>query len=164
MGWQPGRWSGLWRVLSFSLTFLCITLAWVLFRADNLDTAMNIYRGMAGLDGRFILPATYENLLSPVVSSLGLTFVRFDAVQYFEGMREAGHLAIVLFLVLALPNTQEWMSRWRACLEPIQIPHGTFTRMLLWRPSMIHLLVVVTILTVAVSQMFRPTEFLYFQF
>jgi hypothetical protein len=119
---------------------------------------------MAGLDGRFILPATYENLLSPIVSSMGLTFVRFDAIQYFEGMREAGYLAIVLFLALFLPNTQEWMSRWRACLEPIEIPNETFTRMLLWRPSMVHLLVVVTILTVAVSQMFRPTEFLYFQF
>ncbi len=164
MSWQPGRWLGLWRVLSFSLTFLCITVAWVLFRADNLDVAMNVYRGMAGLDGRFVLPATYENLLSPIVSSLGLTFVHFDAIRYFEGMREIGYLAVVLFLALILPNTQEWMSRWGACLEPIQIPNGTFTRMLLWRPSMVYLFVVVTILTVAVSQMFRPTEFLYFQF
>jgi hypothetical protein len=119
---------------------------------------------MAGLDGRFVLPATYENLLSPIVSSLGLTFVRFDAIMYFEGMRQVGYLAAILFVALILPNTQEWMSRWRACLEPIPIPRGTFTRMLLWRPSMVHLLVVVTILFVAASQMFEPTEFLYFQF
>jgi hypothetical protein len=164
MGWQPGRWSGLCRVLSFSLTFLCIVVAWVLFRADNLDTAMNIYRGMAGLDGRFVLPVSYENLLSPIVSSLGLAFVRFDSIMYFEGMREMGYLAAALFVALILPNTQEWMSRWKACLEPIQIPRGTFLRILLWRPSLVHLLVVVAILFIAASQMFRPTEFLYFQF
>jgi alginate O-acetyltransferase complex protein AlgI len=43
------------RAACWALTFLGVCLAWVLFRADSLATAFEIYRAMIGLNG--ILPA-----------------------------------------------------------------------------------------------------------
>ena len=47
-GRPPGKLSA---VLGWALTFLCVMIAWVVFRADSVATAMQLYRGMLGLNG-----------------------------------------------------------------------------------------------------------------
>jgi alginate O-acetyltransferase complex protein AlgI len=42
---RTGRWAGA------ALTFAWVTLAWVVFRAESLEVAGALYRGMAGLNG-----------------------------------------------------------------------------------------------------------------
>jgi len=39
------------RVIRTAFTFFLVILGWVIFRAENLDVAMNMYRGMFGLNG-----------------------------------------------------------------------------------------------------------------
>jgi D-alanyl-lipoteichoic acid acyltransferase DltB (MBOAT superfamily) len=43
------------RLIAWPLTFLCVIVAWVFFRAADLDTAFSLLKGMAGLQGS-VLP------------------------------------------------------------------------------------------------------------
>jgi alginate O-acetyltransferase complex protein AlgI len=45
---NPGR---VERLAGWMLTFLCVVVAWVVFRADSISTAIEIYKGMLGLHG-----------------------------------------------------------------------------------------------------------------
>jgi alginate O-acetyltransferase complex protein AlgI len=49
---SPGRGaSALSRVATGSLTFIAVTLAWAFFRAEDVPTALNMLRGICGLNG-----------------------------------------------------------------------------------------------------------------
>jgi alginate O-acetyltransferase complex protein AlgI len=55
-GGRVARFVGWW------LTFVAVLLAWVLFRADSVKTALAIYRGMFAMNG-FVLPAQVAEIL-----------------------------------------------------------------------------------------------------
>ena len=64
-------WSRRWHLrcpkgVSWGLTLLCVLLAWVPFRAQNLTAVAQMYRGLAGLNG-LAVPA----LLAPLLPGLG---------------------------------------------------------------------------------------------
>jgi alginate O-acetyltransferase complex protein AlgI len=65
------------------LTFLCVALAWVLFRAASMDAALLMYSGLFGWQG------------------LG------DLAPAFA----IAHLAAVALVVFAMPNTSEFLGR-----------------------------------------------------
>ena len=44
--------------LSVFITFLAVVAGWVMFRADSLNTAAAMYKGMAGMNG-FVLPGKW---------------------------------------------------------------------------------------------------------
>jgi len=44
------------------ITFFAVVVAWVIFRADNLDAALRVYEGMLGHNG-FPINAVARNLL-----------------------------------------------------------------------------------------------------
>jgi alginate O-acetyltransferase complex protein AlgI len=50
-GTGPAPCAGLQRLAGGVLTFVAVTVAWVVFRAESLDVAGAVYRGMAGLNG-----------------------------------------------------------------------------------------------------------------
>jgi len=77
--------------LSRGLTFSAVVVAWVFFRAETGGHALAMLSGMAGLNG------------------FGQAPVIETAVF--------GWLAVLLFIVWALPNTQEWMAASRPALD-----------------------------------------------
>lgn len=69
-------------LLSWALTFLCVVIAWVLFRAVDIDDASRMLQAMAGLDGalhRAPTPGAVPGglVLEGVWMLLGLLLVRF---------------------------------------------------------------------------------------
>ena len=99
-------WSGLglripdW--LAWLLTFNFVNVAWVFFRAADLDAAMRILGGMAGLEG-VVLPASLAGLLTPL-GGLGMEFgVWMDPVHWPASSIAATAAALVG--VLVLPNS-----------------------------------------------------------
>jgi len=101
--WNGDRWTGrpTSRVVSgasWLVTFVCICLTWVLFRADTVATALNIYRGLLG--GRFALEAS-QLYVAPI-------------------------LAIGVFIVLVLPNAQE-VPVYRSLSWPGDLPAPPLT-------------------------------------
>lgn len=99
-------------LLFWAITFLGVSLAWVLFRADNLDTAIAMYRGLAGLGG-IELPAGLHDRLTATGLLGSDTIIR--AVQW-TGERSFQStdlllLAFGLFCCLILPRADQLRDR-----------------------------------------------------
>ncbi|MCW5751309.1 MAG: MBOAT family protein [Alphaproteobacteria bacterium] len=131
------------------LTFLLVVFAWVFFRAETLDGALAILRGMIGLgglaEGRRLLPGTGD--------------IVFCALA----------LAAAAAIAFLAPNTAEIMRRYRpALLETLRGSRpagGRLFRWLVWRPSLPWAVAVGGAASFAVAAIFGwQSEFLYFQF
>jgi alginate O-acetyltransferase complex protein AlgI len=87
VGWSDGETAaGVW--VARGITFLCVTVAWVFFRAESVGEATGMLRAMAGLNGWTAAPL---NLADPY--------------EYRHQIMIAGLLAAALIA----PNTQEWI-------------------------------------------------------
>jgi alginate O-acetyltransferase complex protein AlgI len=134
---KPGRMAGL---LGWLVTFVCVMLAWVVFRADGMHTAVSIYKGMLGLNG------TDPSVLS-----------EFGIVPYRKN--DFFHTLIVgLFICLALPPTIT-LQRW---VPQAQTLAGR--PRLAWVFTAAFAFTCVILLGVCVSKLGSYSPFLYFQF
>lgn len=127
------------RVPAWALTFLCVMIAWVVFRADSVGVAVEIYKGMLGLHG------------APV-SAFSEFKVPFRKPEFFHT------LLVGLVICLALPTTMA-LERW------IPLPAAVAGRPSLARiaPALTALGTAV-LLGLCVSRLGTYSPFLYFQF
>ena len=117
----PGPRGGIARAagtaLSWGLTFVAIVVGWVFFRAQDLDSALSMLRGMAGLHGA-LLPDQLIALL-PWLGALaqGAGKVAFLADGTVMGAVEMGvMIALGMTLVLATPPLADLDRRTRYLL------------------------------------------------
>ena len=141
---------------SVLLTFGCVVVALVFFRAASVAAAIDLLRGMAGLNG-VTLPKTFATLT--VLGDIG---VRFAALRLFEPA-DAVRIAVFLAFVWTLPNAYQWLRDYPTALDARAGPAWIGWR---WRPApalgaAIGALSTITLLYALSS---APTEFLYFQF
>lgn len=138
------RWKGkdakVWwwdRIWGVGLTFTGVTIAWVFFRAENMEVAMNICGTMFGANGW----------------SLGSTVVP----------SEKKLLILLLLFVWLLPNTQEWMARYTPSLT---FREAGLPVKLQWRPHpVIAAGLGVAVFVIFKLLLEAPdSEFLYFNF
>lgn len=137
------------RFFSWLFTFLAVCFAWAFFRADSLTTAMNLMRGILGLNGLALAARwrTYLGSLGPRLEQLGVHFVPRTGADL--------HLIVFAYAVLAvaacltLPNTQALAERLgrlsRRQSAVLASAFGIFAALL-------------------VCDLERPSEFLYFNF
>ncbi|HEY4343395.1 MAG TPA: MBOAT family protein [Parvibaculum sp.] len=136
------------RGIARTITFLCVALAWVFFRAPDVDAAMAIYRGLVAW--------------TPDVSTSAL-------------MRDVAWLIFWMSIVWFWPNTQQWMARVRPAFnyasrdlrrDPLLVPvaQSRWQRFALWRPSPGFAVGVGLAATASLLSLQRVSEFLYFQF
>jgi hypothetical protein len=105
LGWRDSG-SAVGRAASVLTTFLAVAAAWVLFRADDLDAALAMYRAMLGLED-VLLPARLMPLFGALAGSfadLGVGFavlpvLKLDALLW---------LLALLAVVWLLPPSQHW--------------------------------------------------------
>lgn len=146
-GWQAWtgsrtpRWWGRW------LTLLAVMLAWVLFRAPDLDTAGAVLRGLAGGNG-VSLPRGLARWAGQL-DAFGLQ-PAFDGIRWIDF---SGPALPVLLLAMTLafwaPNTQQLFSR----SQPRP-----------WTPAAWHGALMALAFLGCLFNMNRVSEFLYFQF
>ncbi len=102
---HPG-WS---RVIGGGITLIAVIVAWVFFRANNLDTALLLLQGMMGGNGVSIPLAIANKLgfLKVGLASWGITFKSFGGEQfiwtYVWGLT-------LLVIALSCPNTYQLMK------------------------------------------------------
>ena len=141
-------------MLSVLLTFLCVVVAWVFFRATTLEGALRVLAGMSGLNG-VVLPLELrpaaEGLFGAAPAMLG-----FAVLEATGGWRQLGWIVALLAIAWATPNSQSLMSavalrvnRWRGELR---------AWMLLGAAA------VVMFLLAAISGSHGSSEFIYFNF
>jgi D-alanyl-lipoteichoic acid acyltransferase DltB (MBOAT superfamily) len=125
-------------VLSVLLTFFAVVIAWVFFRASNLQAAMTIVQTMLGGHG-FALH-----------SNTGL--VTHATRNY---------VLIALLISWFAPNTQQIMQRFNPALS--MPPHSAHTR-LRWQPSLRWAICTVFVTLFGLMSISELSEFIYFQF
>lgn len=140
-------------VLAGVITFVCVVVSWVLFRADNLDTAIHLYQAMFSLDGMELTPK-YAEKVARVFPFLPLT-TSIDA----SALVNLGDVRLMLWgllIVFLLPNVRElfYLNRER---------DKKWYRVL-WAPNYGWAALTVCLLIVSTLQMTAVSEFLYFQF
>lgn len=131
------------RCLARLTTLLGVTLAWVLFRSANLNTALSFYGSLFGANG-FILPQPNFEIAAQMTMTLAL-------------------LAVTFFL----PNSQEWLGRFNPALDKIdaRLTNKNFI-FLSWRPTPLHAVFIGGLAAASFLFLYieRNSEFIYFQF
>ena len=144
-------------VLARAVTLLAVLVAWVFFRAPDMATAVDVLKGMAGLNG-IGLPGWAAPKLQWLAQS-GL-HVRFDGIQWID----FGSVAVPLLMVatgiaLFAPNTQQIVRD----AAPDELRPSASSR-IDWRPSPLWSAAVGITLVACVLSLNNASEFLYFQF
>lgn len=124
----------LWTWLAWFITFNFINISWVFFRAKDLDDAIKVLSGMAGLSG-----VVYSGTVSSKLSILGnITVDKSDSINLIS------YLAASILFVLVFKNTNQLLKKF------------TFSK--------ISLIFSVLIFVVAILKFNEYSEFLYFRF
>jgi D-alanyl-lipoteichoic acid acyltransferase DltB (MBOAT superfamily) len=168
------------------LTFVAVFAAWVLFRADDLPSALAILRGLAGMNGN-ALPASWlveigeharsiarAELLPRAVSDwIVARLGAIDAaVPHGIGWDHSGGLLFSMTQMLWIaalfaiawftPNTRQIMARAEAYIgdRATRVRASALT----WRVNLSWAVTTAVLLVASLTSMTRVSEFLYFQF
>lgn len=146
-------------------TFVCVVMALVFFRADDVPAALNLLTGMLGGHG-IAIPERISSL--PGIDTLKNAFdLPVARLEHF-GLSQMAWIASLLIVVWTMPNSQQLMRHYRTALAPQPKPsllQATFP-IAVWQPTTLigfavgclGFFLVIRAISAA------PTEFLYFQF
>jgi D-alanyl-lipoteichoic acid acyltransferase DltB (MBOAT superfamily) len=157
------------RGIACFVTFLALVIAWVFFRAKDLDSALLMIKGMLGINGISIPLTIADKLGTPIkslLSSLGIALVTEGASQmFFTYLWSIALLAIAWFT----PNTQEWLKHYNPALDyqPIKAssePSNHWGKSLSWQPNKFWSITLGIIAGIGLVYLRKATVFLYFQF
>jgi alginate O-acetyltransferase complex protein AlgI len=156
---------GLSRLAAFLLTFVSVAIAMVLFRSPTMSSAINVLKGLIGLNG-IALPATLYAQLSPLSGLLrrvGVVSEGWLSGQDFIMM--SIWIASLMFIALLCPNTFQILSKYQPALgiKP-NTTKSPVTQIVAWNASLAWAIVTVAIVVIAILHLAGPSEFLYWQF
>jgi len=161
LGQNPHRsLSGPMHALAVLITFLAVVVAWVVFRADNIDTALAMLKAMAGMNG-FVLPDAWLAKWGGAGQWLVRQGVPFGATNDLIMGGAVNWIWISLLIVWLAPNTQQIMASYKPALD---VPEGGKAKRLLWQPSTFAMLLICTLGFIAIINLNKQSVFLYFQF
>jgi D-alanyl-lipoteichoic acid acyltransferase DltB (MBOAT superfamily) len=142
-GIMKDRVPGIKQVMFWSLSMLCVTIAWVFFRADSVTSSFAILSSMFGMEpGKPMNPA--------LLGEAWKSYLRWPWLILMEA------------IVLLAPTTQSYFRAARPTLET----EGPATSWWHWRPNLLHAVLIGMLLIPVARRYFSlaPTEFLYFNF
>ena len=149
------------RAFSIFLTFMAVSVAWVLFRADDFPAAERMYSAMMGQNG-FVLTPGASSLLGALAEPLQSAGVRFEAGRFLFGWQQWAWLLLLAVIAFAFPNVQQLLSRFQAGLMP---DHLVLTPVRWqWQPQAVWAIGIGLCMAWALLALNRVDEFLYFQF
>jgi alginate O-acetyltransferase complex protein AlgI len=155
------------RVSGRFLTFILIAIAWVYFRAENLDSANRIVESMLGLNGLSfpkdaIIYSEYFLQFGKWVSFDGVAQnVSYSLVEAFIW------LLILLCFVWTMPNSNQIMSKFHGSFNEYQFTDifRNDRRKYHWKPNYVCAVIISGIFILSLTEIAKSkSEFLYFQF
>lgn len=173
------------RGASHVLTLLAVVVAWVLFRAENLDVAGRVLSGMAGLNG-VALPEQWLYSHVSLANALQSVGVKFEPLAnmgpLFTPLRDLAVLSgaqmqvdsvgtltalmslfVPIFFALFWPNTQQLMHRFEPAIGSVDT-NGIVSGALAWRINIPFAILTAAIAAYACFGSSVASQFLYFQF
>ena len=144
------------RILSVLLTFICVVVAWVFFRATSLDAAMSVLKGMISFHG-MALPIEWRAFFDTNIAwaSSWFAFLPLDA---FGGVRQFGWTVSLLAIIWIFPNSQTLIARARNGRLAVFFSHERWAWMSLGGFA------VTLFLLAAINGSHGASEFIYFNF
>jgi D-alanyl-lipoteichoic acid acyltransferase DltB (MBOAT superfamily) len=164
-GWKLDSNKLIHRVPAIALTFVCVVIGAVFFRAPSLQAALNMLQGMAGLNG-MLLPTSFARIpgMARIAGMLGIPF---EPGPFFRPLVGA-QIVLLLVFCWSLPNTQEFLRHYRTALNwrPTMSWMQRWLPVATWRPTAAFGVVIglLGFFALAKAMSVAPTEFLYFQF
>lgn len=165
------------RFVGCVLTFMAIVVAWVFFRASNLESARSIISSMAGVNG-IAMPETFAAIVPDSMRLMLSSSISFTGIFPPNLFSTTNNMILSLLLiglvwVWALPNTHQIMRTQKIVWEDLvsdatrrERNHETSKRRWSWRLTppyaiCIGILFFSIVVTLATHQ---PSQFLYYQF
>jgi hypothetical protein len=154
----------------WALTLLCVVVTMVFFRANSVDTAMNVIGGFFFLNGAVLPVALAEQApaLAQVLRALNIGFAPLP----LDGLVKPWlWIAPLLAIAVLSPNVLEIMRKYQPA---ITMPgesaagrvdfFGALAKKLSWTPHPAWALTAAGLAAISVFSLFRVSEFLYWNF
>jgi alginate O-acetyltransferase complex protein AlgI len=153
----------LYKLMAGILTFLCVVIAWIFFRAETFESAVLILKGCFGYGG-VSLPSKFS-VISDLFStwswiSYNGVFLNIPSMGSFGGLAPfVGLLIIGMSIIWLAPNCQQFFN-YAEHDHQIKIPKEKF----IWRPLPIVGFIFGCVFCFVISRLDRVSTFLYYQF
>jgi alginate O-acetyltransferase complex protein AlgI len=148
------------------LTFIVVTATMVFFRAPTITSAVDLVRGMIGLNG-LALPVALIDRLGPLAGIFHSIGVLAEPWTGEEFLRIVMWIFVLLFVALACPNTLQILGRFEPALG-VRPPSSRLMiagiKIRQWNPSFPWAIMLSAIATTAIVSIAGPSEFLYWNF
>ncbi len=149
-------------VLGVAITFIAVMVAWVFFRAPDIQSGFTILAGMLGAHG-IVLPDGLSTMLRDYAAMFARLGITFGDVSTTQTAKMYAWIAVLFAVCMFAPNTQEILARFTPTLEacPEQAPtHKRFN----WNFAPAYAVAAGAMAFVALIAITRVSEFLYWQF
>jgi alginate O-acetyltransferase complex protein AlgI len=149
------------------LTFVAVTTAMVFFRAPTMTSAIDLVKGIIGLNGIAVPQALFDHL-APLTSAFhGIGVIAAESRSSQDFVKTAIWICFLMFVALGCPNTLQILARYEPALG-VRLqqtkPAIGRTKILEWGPSLPWAITVSVIVGIAIVSIGGPSEFLYWQF
>ena len=138
------------------VVFLLVTVAWVFFRAKNLQEACVLLNSMISID-QFALP----DFIARLSGLGGIKTISIPLETLVTGSLFAVSLILITFF---MPNIYEWMRYFRPAKDFTASLKSQFFRKTAWRPTLLYSAAVLILFLLAFAEIDGKNEFIYFQF
>ncbi len=146
--------------LSIAITFFCVVIGWVMFRASSFDDGISILTTMF----------SFQSISLPIeFSSFMPAFFQYDGLTpngYFIPKHVLSWIGIGVIICWFMPNVYEVFGEYELDKSNAAFVAENSTSTLMWKPNVLWLLFSSTLLFVAlmVMSLKSPPAFLYYQF
>jgi alginate O-acetyltransferase complex protein AlgI len=163
--WRDRRnYNRIMKPVGLVLTFLSVSTAMVFFRSTTMTSAIDVLKGIAGLNGIGLPQAIFDHLatLADRLHALGVV----AEPSSLHDFAKAGVWIFVLLLVaLACPNTLQILAPYEPALgvtaQSAKLPAGSIVQ---WNASLPWAIAVSAVAAISIVSIGGPSEFLYWQF
>ena len=146
------------------LTLLAVTAAMIFFRSPTMTSAMDLIKGMIGLNGIGLPQALFDHL-GPLAQKLPAVGVVPESWSLRDFAKTIIWISVLTFVALACPNTLQILSRYEPALgvtlQSAKLPTGSLME---WNASLPWAIGVSLIAAIGIISIGGPSEFLYWQF
>ena len=139
----------IWNV---ALTYLCVLLALVFFRASSVTNALDLLNSAVGMNGFGWLPDNISAYLGLKNLPGNHAFVTIDNVY---------RIGLSLLLIWFCPNSQQILGRYAPILEKINPGPLVWIR---WKPTILWAGILCILLYGCLFSLNQSTTFIYFEF
>ena len=144
-----------------ALTYACVIVAQVFFRAGSVNDALSMLSAMAGAHG--VDPTYVPPRLLAHLGGLGRKLVDLGwatpVIQQSALPKHPAGLLLRYLIIFALPNTQQVMAKFTPYLAKVEAPRW---KLFLWEPQIAWAVGLAVVLVLDLLSMNYSPPFLYF--